>query len=56
LRIQRLVQESTSPSPGDTMKLTPDLWRQLMPMRASDPKAMPGSCLEQRAKRFMNKQ
>jgi hypothetical protein len=56
LRIQRLVQESTSPSPGDTMKLTPDLWRQSTPMRTADLKAMPGNCLEQRAKRFMNKQ
>ena len=56
LGIQRMLQEPASPSEGDTMKLTPDLWRQFMQMQAPDLQAMLGNCLEQSAKRFMDKQ
>jgi polyhydroxyalkanoate synthesis repressor PhaR len=56
LGIQRQLQEPATPSEGDTMKLTPDLWRQFMQMQASDLQAMLGNCLEQSAKRFMDKQ
>ena len=56
LGIQKKLQESTTPAQGDTVKLTPELWRQLMQMQAPAMQAMLGSLLEQSAKRFMDKE
>ena len=54
LGIQRKLQESATPSHGDSVKLTPDLWRQLMQLQAPAIQAMLGNFLEQSAKRFMD--
>lgn len=54
LGIQRKLQEPTTPGHGDTVKLTPDLWRQLMQLQAPAMQVMLGNLLEQGAKRFMD--
>ncbi len=56
LGIQRKLQEPTRPSPDDTVRLTPDLWRQWMQLQAPAMQAMLSDFLEQGARRFMDKQ
>jgi polyhydroxyalkanoate synthesis repressor PhaR len=56
LRIQSKLQDPATPNHGDTVKLTPELWRQLMQLQAPDMQAMLGSFLEQGATRFLKKQ
>lgn len=56
LGIQRKLQEPATPSHGETVKLTPDLWRQWMQMQAPAMQAALANFLEQSAKRFMDKQ
>jgi polyhydroxyalkanoate synthesis repressor PhaR len=54
LGMQRKLQEPAAPDHGDTVKLTPDLWRQLMQLQAPAMQAMLGNFLEQSVKRFMD--
>ena len=56
LGIQRKLKEPTTPGHDDTVKLTPDLWMQLMQLQAPAMQVMLGNLLEQGAKRFMDKQ
>jgi polyhydroxyalkanoate synthesis regulator protein len=55
LGIQRKLQERTRRSEGDTVRLTPDLWRQWMQLQAPAMQAMLANFLEQGARRFMDK-
>ena len=56
LGIQRKLQEPARRSEGDTVRLTPDLWRQWMQLQAPAMQAMLSNFLEQGARRFMDKQ
>jgi polyhydroxyalkanoate synthesis repressor PhaR len=56
LGIQRKLQQPTRPAQGDTVRLTPDLWRQWMQLQAPAMQAMLANFLEQGARRFMDKQ
>jgi polyhydroxyalkanoate synthesis repressor PhaR len=53
LGIQKKLQEQVTPVYGDTMALTPDLWKQFMQLQAPAMQRMLDSFLEQSAKRFM---
>ena len=56
LGIQRKLQEPTRATQGDTVRLTPDLWRQWMQLQAPAMQVMLTSFLEQGARRFMDEQ
>jgi len=56
LRIQGKLQDPATAGDGDTAKLTPDLWRQLMELQAPDMQAMLDSFLEHSARQFMDRQ
>ncbi len=54
LGIQGKLQAPARPSHGDTVSLTPDLWRQWMQLQAPAMQAMLAGFLEQGAKRFID--
>jgi polyhydroxyalkanoate synthesis repressor PhaR len=55
LRIQGKLQDPAASGDGDTARLTPDSWRQLMQLQAADMQAALDSFLEHSARQFMEK-